>query len=187
MTEKAVSTNEAPDKYCELLDGKNPAGDARLMADLTGAVPRPCLRLAGTLPSAIGTGHASAARRGWLTSGGCINTWSKDNLHVVEGEAVSVEAIASFVTDIAKGQESRRVSMYSAFVPADADPSRAPAPAPAPAPDPNDHSTSARRRKYVEKLLADCRRANLPGGEKLINELERALAAMPPPMNSSDR
>jgi hypothetical protein len=61
MTETAGSTSEAADNDSELLNGRNPAGDAKLIADLMGVVPHPCLRLAGTRHPAIGTGHAHAA------------------------------------------------------------------------------------------------------------------------------
>jgi hypothetical protein len=34
-------------------------------------------------------------------------------------------------------------------------------------------------RTFLESLLADCRRANWPGGEQLIEQIERELANLP--------
>jgi hypothetical protein len=34
-------------------------------------------------------------------------------------------------------------------------------------------------RRYLEKLLADCRRNEWPGGERLVGLIERALAELP--------
>ena len=41
---------------------------------------------------------------------------------------------------------------------------------------------AAESRRFLEKLLADCRGAQLPsGGPKLTEMIEEALAALPPP------